>query len=211
MSQGQDIGGTKLACGLCGILVGGLGIHRFILGDTTGGILRIVIAFGTCGMGGIIGLVEGIIYLTKTDQLRDAPGDWGVHYRYTYGVAGERFFREVKDHGRLVASSCPKCQRRFLPPSQYCEDCFVEMTEYEPVEGAGTVHSFTVLRTSLEETPLPEPLVAAFVKFDGIDGGLLAPLRGVKPDQAKIGMPVKLALETDQPTHSAADLGWVPA
>jgi TM2 domain-containing membrane protein YozV len=58
----------KLAAGLCGILIGGLGVHRFILGDSTGGIIRIVITFVTCGAGGIIGLIEGIIYLTKSDQ-----------------------------------------------------------------------------------------------------------------------------------------------
>ncbi len=58
----------KLAAGLCGILIGGLGIHRFILGDTTGGLIRIGISVITCGAGGIIGLIEGIIYLTKSDQ-----------------------------------------------------------------------------------------------------------------------------------------------
>jgi len=47
---------------------GGLGIHRFVLGDTGGGILRIVITIVTCGFGALIGLIEGIIYLTKTDE-----------------------------------------------------------------------------------------------------------------------------------------------
>jgi TM2 domain-containing membrane protein YozV len=58
----------KLAAGLCGILIGGLGVHRFILGDSTGGLIRIGISVITCGAGGIIGLIEGIIYLTKSDQ-----------------------------------------------------------------------------------------------------------------------------------------------
>jgi TM2 domain-containing membrane protein YozV len=58
----------KLICGLLGILLGGLGIHRFMLGDTKGGIIRIVITVVTCGAGSIIGLIEGIIYLTKSDQ-----------------------------------------------------------------------------------------------------------------------------------------------
>ena len=48
-------------------LLGGLGIHRFLLGDTSGGIIRIVITVVTCGIGSIIGLIEGIIYLTKSD------------------------------------------------------------------------------------------------------------------------------------------------
>jgi len=58
----------KMLAGILGILLGGLGIHRFILGDATGGILRIVITIVTCGAGSIIGLIEGIIYLTKSDE-----------------------------------------------------------------------------------------------------------------------------------------------
>ena len=58
----------KLLCGLLGILLGGLGIHRFMLGDSKGGIIRIVITVVTCGAGSIIGLIEGIIYLTKSDE-----------------------------------------------------------------------------------------------------------------------------------------------
>lgn len=59
---------TKILCGIMGILFGGLGIHRFILGDVGGGVLRIVITLVTCGVGSLIGFVEGIIYLTKSDQ-----------------------------------------------------------------------------------------------------------------------------------------------
>lgn len=62
-----DIGSTKILCGIMGIILGGLGVHRFILGDVSGGIIRIVITLFTCGLGSVIGLVEGIIYLTKSD------------------------------------------------------------------------------------------------------------------------------------------------
>ena len=58
----------KLTAGICGILVGGFGIHKFILGYTTEGIIQIVITLLTCGIGGIVGIVEGIIYLTKSDE-----------------------------------------------------------------------------------------------------------------------------------------------
>jgi len=57
----------RVVAGVLAILLGGLGIHRFILGDAVGGILRIVITFVTCGLGSLIGLIEGIIYLTKSD------------------------------------------------------------------------------------------------------------------------------------------------
>jgi TM2 domain-containing membrane protein YozV len=58
----------KIVAGICGILLGGFGVHKFVLGYTTEGIIQIVITLVTCGAGSIIGLVEGIIYLTKSDE-----------------------------------------------------------------------------------------------------------------------------------------------
>lgn len=57
----------RIVAGILGILLGGFGVHRFILNDAAGGVLRIVITLVTCGAGSIIGLIEGIIYLTKSD------------------------------------------------------------------------------------------------------------------------------------------------
>jgi TM2 domain-containing membrane protein YozV len=56
----------KLSAGICGILLGGFGVHKFILGYTTEGLIQL--ALGLCGIGWILGLVEGIIYLTKSDE-----------------------------------------------------------------------------------------------------------------------------------------------
>ena len=58
----------KLVAGICGILLGGFGVHKFILGYTKEGIIQIVITLVTCGFGSLIGLIEGIIYLTKSDE-----------------------------------------------------------------------------------------------------------------------------------------------
>jgi TM2 domain-containing membrane protein YozV len=58
----------KVLAGVLGILLGSFGVHRFIIGDTTGGLIRIAISFVTCGIGGFIGFIEGIIYLTKSDE-----------------------------------------------------------------------------------------------------------------------------------------------
>ena len=62
----------KVVAGICGILLGSLGIHKFILGYNKEGIIMLLVSLITCGFGasiiGIIGLVEGIIYLTKSDE-----------------------------------------------------------------------------------------------------------------------------------------------
>ena len=57
----------KLAAGLLAILIGGLGIHKFILGYTKEGIIQFFLSF-LCGLGALIGIVEGVIYLTKSDE-----------------------------------------------------------------------------------------------------------------------------------------------
>ena len=58
----------KVLAGIMGLLFGYLGIHKFILGYTQEGIIQLVISIVTCGIGGIIGFIEGIIYLTKSDE-----------------------------------------------------------------------------------------------------------------------------------------------
>jgi len=58
----------KVLAGVMGILFGGLGIHKFILGYTTEGIIQLVISVVTCGVGSLLGFIEGIIYLTKSDE-----------------------------------------------------------------------------------------------------------------------------------------------
>ena len=59
----------KIAAELLAILLGPFGIHKFLLGYTTEGIIWLVISVCTCGtVTGLLGLIEGIIYLTKSDE-----------------------------------------------------------------------------------------------------------------------------------------------
>lgn len=62
----------KVAAGILAILLGSLGIHKFILGYTKEGVIMLlvsVLSFGFLAWAiAIIGLIEGIIYLTKSDQ-----------------------------------------------------------------------------------------------------------------------------------------------
>jgi len=68
----REVANTKLAAGLCGIFIGGLGIHKFVLGMTGPGLVMLLVTVLTCGFGGmvmgVIGLIEGIIYLTRPDE-----------------------------------------------------------------------------------------------------------------------------------------------
>lgn len=63
--------GTKIAAGIFGILLGPLGIHKFILGYTGAGLIMLLVTLLTCFVAWpithLIGIIEGILYLTKSD------------------------------------------------------------------------------------------------------------------------------------------------
>jgi len=67
---------NKIPAGICGIILGGLGVHKFILGYNTAGLIMLLVTvlggWFTCGttwgVMHIIGIIEGIIYLTKSDD-----------------------------------------------------------------------------------------------------------------------------------------------
>ena len=65
-------GDKKIIAGVLGILLGALGVHKFILGYTTEGVIMLLVSVLSCGIlavvPSVIGIVEGIMYLTKSDE-----------------------------------------------------------------------------------------------------------------------------------------------
>jgi TM2 domain-containing membrane protein YozV len=62
----------RVMCGVLALLLGWLGVHKFVLGMTTPGVIMMLVSLLTCGTVGtvmwVVGIIEGIIYLTKTDE-----------------------------------------------------------------------------------------------------------------------------------------------
>lgn len=61
----------KLAAGLLGILLGAFGANKFFMGYINEGIIQIVLNIVTCGIATVIPFIEGIIYLTMSDEQFD--------------------------------------------------------------------------------------------------------------------------------------------
>ena len=76
----------RVVAGILGILLGAFGVHKFTLGYNTEGLIHLGITIVTCGIGsaitGLIGLIEGIIYLTKSDE----------EFLYTYQTNKKTWF-----------------------------------------------------------------------------------------------------------------------
>lgn len=69
---------SKIAAGLFGIFLGGLGIHNFYLGYTNKAIAQLLLSFVSCGMlawaSSVWGLIEGILIISG-EISKDAQGN----------------------------------------------------------------------------------------------------------------------------------------
>lgn len=57
---------NKMVAGILGILCGSLGIHKFYMGNIMPGVVYLLLCW--TGIPGILGFIEGIIYLMDTDE-----------------------------------------------------------------------------------------------------------------------------------------------
>jgi uncharacterized protein len=134
--------------------------------------------------------------MTLLERNPNAPqawsGDMPVTSRYTFGLAGERFFRALREEGQILGSRCPKCDRTYVPATAFCERCLGALTEWIDVGLAGEVHTYTVLYQDLDGE-LQQPEIIVFVKFG--DGGIIHKLRDVPIDAIRIGMQVEAVLK----------------
>jgi uncharacterized OB-fold protein len=130
--------------------------------------------------------------ISQAGSARQVQGEVPIYHRYTLGVAGDRFFKAMRDDRQILVSPCPKCRSRLLPPKMYCETCFEETSDaWEPLAGAGFIRSFTIMHRSLEDELLETPEIVALVSWEGVRGGLIHRLEGVEPARVTIGMAVE--------------------
>jgi TM2 domain-containing membrane protein YozV len=70
MNEGR--GKNKLVAALLAFFLGAFGVHHFYLGSTMAGVVCIAATWLTCGIGGILPLIEFIMLLIMSDADFDA-------------------------------------------------------------------------------------------------------------------------------------------
>jgi uncharacterized OB-fold protein len=116
------------------------------------------------------------------------------------------FFEEARA-GRLTAIKCGQCGELAIPPKELCPSCGRRLWEVVPLQGTGTVVSFTVIRIP-PRGRLPEaPYAVAVVRLDeGVS--LLGRIVNVPVETLRAGLPVRFhPLLSDEQTV----IGFGPA
>lgn len=137
--------------------------------------------------------------MTLLDRNHHTPGPamrgtMPVTSRYTAGLAGERFFRAIKDEGRILGAHCEACGVTYVPGRVFCERCLRELTDWVDVGTRGEVFAFTLLYENVDGTPKEAPELVAFVRI--ADGGLMHWLGEIAPEDVTIGMPVEAVFKS---------------
>jgi uncharacterized OB-fold protein len=131
--------------------------------------------------------------MTLLDRDPTGPSAWNdemqVTNRYTFGVAGESFFREIKEEARIFGTRCNNCQRVYVPASIFCERCLEKLDEWLDVGTTGEIETFTHLYVNYDGTSRSEPETIAFIKLG--DGGIIHRLISKDAQQIEIGMLAK--------------------
>lgn len=129
---------------------------------------------------------EKITSETKLGVLQDHIP---LQYKYTAGVAGDRFLQLLKQ-GKLQASRCEKCNKLYLPPKIFCKECFSQLNEWKDVpEDSAYLYSFTEVKKK-DEAESGTKGIIALVKFDGVEGGIIGKLKSSR-EEPRIGMRVR--------------------
>ena len=143
-------------------------------------------------------------------RLRHWYGDMEVEsHIYTLGLAGERFFKTLKDKGKLLASRCPRCGDLTVPARAFCEICFSETIEYVELDAEGIVDTYTAVSIDLNGKDLDKPIIVAFIRFPGARGGLVHRLGEIDPEKVHIGMRVRAVFKPkEERTGSINDIKY---
>lgn len=132
--------------------------------------------------------------LQKTTEATSFPGAIPMQYKYTMGVAGEKFFTALKNQGKLLASTCPDCGFTYLPARTFCERCFGRSKNFHDAGLKGTLMAFTTSYEDYKGNETDEPAYFGLVKIHGTDTTLVHRLGGKKLSQLCVEDEVKAVL-----------------
>jgi uncharacterized OB-fold protein len=99
------------------------------------------------------------------------------------------------NEGRLLLQQCAACMKTRHYPRPVCDACYSMEVAWSEASGRGQVHSWTVAHHPFHPGFKEElPYIVAIVDLEeGVR--MNAQMRGVTPDEMRIGLPVQVIFE----------------
>jgi uncharacterized OB-fold protein len=111
----------------------------------------------------------------------------------------KNFFEQARA-GRLTGIRCGRCGDLSIPPKEFCPSCQERAWEPVPLQGNGTIASFTVIRVAPKGRGADTPYAVAVVRLtEGVS--LLGRIVDIPLESLSVGIPVRFrALVYDDQT-----------
>src|SRR3989338_11328425 len=124
-------------------------------------------------------------------ELKVWKGEIPLKNLYTAGLAGNEFFRVLKEQGEFLGSFCRDCELTYVPARYFCERCFANLQgHWRTFSGEGKLVSWTQCYISLDGRKLKKPVAVGAVQLDGASTTLIHYLK-LPQGQLRIGAKVK--------------------
>ena len=130
-----------------------------------------------------------------------------IDYRHSYAEDSPFFIGLSK--GKLLGSRCTGCGYSYATPRSHCMECGAATT-WQELPLTGRVHTFTTCYYGGEVFLKETPFTLVLVEFDGVNTLFLSRLKGVKPEDVRIKLPVR-ARFAKTPTFKVTDVWFEPA
>jgi len=119
-----------------------------------------------------------------------------LEYTVTAGRNYTRYLRALA-HKQIIGARCEQCSKVYVPPRGACPTCGIPVTAEVTVSDKGTVTTFCVVNIPFGNMPFDPPYVVASVLLDGADIAILHLVRGIPPEQARMGLRVRAVWAPD--------------
>jgi hypothetical protein len=141
-----------------------------------------------------------------TSNCKTMEGKMALPNQYFAGKVGSKFIISLRDAKKILGVKCPKCDKVYVPPREYCEKDLEKLDEnWVELSGEGTVVNYTIVNYNDKHLPLRAPYVLAQIKLDGADTPLTHIIGGTEISEVKTGMRVKAAFAAET-TNSIRDI-----
>ena len=130
------------------------------------------------------------------EGIKYVESDVYLPYDYVAGDLKAIYLRALKDK-KILGSKCSKSGKVFVTPIIASPETFAPCEELVEVSDHGVMTTFCVVNIPVIGRDLELPYVASSVALDGADISIFALIRGVKPEDARMGMRVRAVWKPD--------------
>ncbi|MBN2539265.1 MAG: Zn-ribbon domain-containing OB-fold protein [Deltaproteobacteria bacterium] len=102
-------------------------------------------------------------------------------HKYAAGPTFTKFYNGLKE-GKIYATSCPACEKVFVPARSFCPGCLANLDEWIEVSQEGEVVSWAYSNKEFFGMPGKPPVVLALIRLDGTDCDFLHLIGGIDMD-----------------------------